>query len=85
MNGMVNVVLYFPRYLMITGITVLALAFCMTELRGMAKPDFEQLLPIVLRDYVPVGVRRFSARRLDGRVHVELRRHPQRRARLHRQ
>ena len=34
MNGMVNVVLYFPRYMMITGITVLALAFCMPELRA---------------------------------------------------
>jgi Na+/proline symporter len=56
MNGMVNVVLYFPRYLMITGITVLALGFCMPDLRAMAKPDFEQILPIVLRDYVPVGV-----------------------------
>jgi solute:Na+ symporter, SSS family len=56
MNGMVNVVLYFPRYLMIAGITVLALAFCMNELRGMDKPDFEQIMPIVLRDYVPVGV-----------------------------
>ncbi len=56
MNGMVNVVLYFPRYMMITGITVLALAFCMTELRGMDKPDFEKLLPIVLTQYVPVGV-----------------------------
>lgn len=56
MNGLVNMVLYFPRYLMIAGITVLALAFCMTELRGMDKPDFEQIMPIVLRDYVPVGV-----------------------------
>ncbi len=56
MNGMVNVVLYFPRYIMITGITVLALAFCMTELRGMDKPDFEKLLPLVLSQYVPVGV-----------------------------
>jgi Na+/proline symporter len=56
MNGMVNVVLYFPRYLMITGITVLALGFCLPELRGMATPDFEQILPTVLRDYVPVGV-----------------------------
>lgn len=56
MNGMVNLALYFPRYLMITGITVLALAFCMTDLRAMAKPDFELLLPIVLRDYVPTGV-----------------------------
>src|ERR1017187_7282267 len=56
MNGMVNVALYFPRYLLITGITILALAFCMTDLRAMAKPDFELLLPIVLRDYVPAGV-----------------------------
>ena len=56
MNGMVNVVLYFPRYMMITGITVLALAFCMTELKGMDKPDFEKILPIVLSQYVPAGV-----------------------------
>ncbi len=56
MNGMVNLALYFPRYLMITGITVLALAFCMPQLRAMDKPDFEQLLPIVLSQYVPVGV-----------------------------
>ena len=27
MNGMVNVVLYFPRYMMIAGLTVLAFAF----------------------------------------------------------
>jgi SSS family solute:Na+ symporter len=56
MNGMVNVVLYFPRYLMITGIAVLALAYCMPELRGMEKPDFEKLLPIVLTRHVPAGV-----------------------------
>ena len=57
MNGMVNVVLYFPRYMMVTGITLLALAFCMSDLRTMAKPeDFERLLPIVLNRYVPVGV-----------------------------
>ncbi len=56
MSGMVNVVLFFPRYLMIAGITVLALAFCMPQLRAMDKPDFEKLLPIVLSQYVPVGV-----------------------------
>ena len=56
MNGMVCCVLYFPRYMMITGITVLALAFCMPELRAMEKPDFEQLLPIVLTKSVPAGV-----------------------------
>lgn len=56
MNGMVNVALYFPRYMMVTGITVLALAFCMPQLRSMDKPDFEKLMPIVLIQYVPSGV-----------------------------
>lgn len=56
MNGMVNVVLYFPRYMMIAGITVLALAFWMPELRAMDTPDFEKLLPLVLTRDVPVGV-----------------------------
>ncbi len=56
MNGMVNVVLYFPRYLMIAGITVLALAFLMPNLQAMPKPDFELLLPTVLRDYIPAGI-----------------------------
>jgi solute:Na+ symporter, SSS family len=56
MNGMVCVVLYLPRYLMITGLTVLALAFCLPELRGMEKPDFEKLLPIVLSKHIPAGV-----------------------------
>ncbi len=56
MSGMVSLVLYFPRYFMIAGITVLALAFCMPQLRAMDKPDFEKLLPIVLSQYVPVGV-----------------------------
>ena len=56
MNGMVNLALYFPRYLMVTGITVLALAFCMPQLRSMDKPDFEKLMPIVLTQFVPSGV-----------------------------
>lgn len=56
MNGFVNVVLYFPRYLMVTGLTVIALAYCMPQLRAMDKPDFEKLLPIVLSQHVPAGV-----------------------------
>lgn len=57
MNGMVNVVLYFPRYMMITGIALLGLAFCMPEVQEMArKEDYERLLPIVLTRHVPVGV-----------------------------
>lgn len=56
MNGMVNVVLYFPRYMMVTGLTIIALGFCMTDLKAMDKPDFEKLLPIVLTQHVPQGV-----------------------------
>ena len=56
MNGLVNVVLYFPRYMMIAGLTSWRLAFCMPQLRAMDKPDFEKLLPIVLTQYVPAGV-----------------------------
>lgn len=56
MNGMVTVVLMFPRYLMIAGITVLGLAFCMPQLQSQAKPDFEKILPLVLNEQVPTGV-----------------------------
>jgi Na+/proline symporter len=57
MNGMVNVVLYFPRYMMITGITVLALAFSMPQIQQMKdKSEYEGLLPIVLSQHVPTGV-----------------------------
>jgi SSS family solute:Na+ symporter len=56
MNGMVTVVLMFPRYMMVAGITVMALAFTMPQLQSMAKPDLEKILPIVLREQVPTGV-----------------------------
>ena len=57
MNGMVCCVLYFPRYMMIAGIAILALAFCMPDLRAMETPDFEKVLPIVLnKSAMPVGI-----------------------------
>src|SRR5208337_5231119 len=56
MNGFVNVVLYFPRYMMIAGLTILGLAFCLPQMRAMDKPEFEKLLPIVLTQYIPAGV-----------------------------
>lgn len=56
MNGMVNLVLYFPRYMMITGITVLAIAFSMDEMRTLKTDQFEELLPIVLTQHIPTGV-----------------------------
>jgi Na+/proline symporter len=56
MNACVTTVLMFPRYMMIAGITVLALGFSMPQMRGMETPDFEKILPLVLSEHVPAGV-----------------------------
>src|SRR5580658_4699496 len=56
MSAMVNLVMWFPAYVMGTGIVVLALGVCMPELHAMATPDFEKILPMVLSKYVPVGL-----------------------------
>jgi SSS family solute:Na+ symporter len=56
MSGFVTVVLYVPRYFMIAGITVLALAFMHNDVTRGADFDLEQVLPIVIRDFLPVGL-----------------------------
>lgn len=57
MNGWVCTVLYVPRYLMVAGITVIALAFCQKEIGGMGSAKaIEGILPTVLIKYMPVGV-----------------------------
>lgn len=57
MSGFVTVVLMFPRYMLIAGLTILGLAFYMNDLRGMgADVDFEQILPFVLKNYIPTGL-----------------------------
>jgi Na+/proline symporter len=57
MSSTVNVVLFFPRYMMITGLTVLALAFYTPDLAAMGdKLDLEKILPLALARFVPVGV-----------------------------
>lgn len=57
MSGFVTVVLMFPRYMLIAGLTVLALAFFMNDLRAMGpNVDFEQILPFVLKNYIPSGL-----------------------------
>ena len=68
-NWWMSVVQLFPRYLMITGIAVLGVVFFRGDINtmvaenlakeGKAAFDFEQVLPFVIRDYVPpvlVGV-----------------------------
>src|SRR5262249_29584148 len=57
MNAWVNVVLIFPRYFMITGLTVLALVFYSAAIRGMGTSiDFEMVLPYALDRFVPTGL-----------------------------
>ncbi|HTY11424.1 MAG TPA: sodium:solute symporter family protein [Bacteroidota bacterium] len=57
MNWFVNLVLMFPRYTMISGITVLALAFFSPELKSMGQNiDFELILPYIIKSILPVGL-----------------------------
>ena len=65
MSGTVNVVLYFPRYMLITGLTILALGPLRETLHGLwttavqagNEPDFEQILPVVIQSsIIPVGL-----------------------------
>jgi SSS family solute:Na+ symporter len=57
MNMWVNVVLIFPRYFMITALTILALVFYSDTVRGMgSRIDFEMILPEALARFVPTGL-----------------------------
>lgn len=56
MSGLVTVVLFAPRYFMIAGITVLALVLLGPQHMAGGELDLEQVLPIVIRDFVPVGL-----------------------------
>jgi len=57
MSGLVNVVLLFPRYMLITGLTILALVFFSEELNQMGDAvDFEQILPFAIKNFVPTGL-----------------------------
>jgi solute:Na+ symporter, SSS family len=57
MSWFVNVVLIFPRYMLIAGLTILALVFFMPALEAMGPDvDFEQILPFALREFVPTGL-----------------------------
>ncbi len=57
MSWIVNLVLLFPRYMMITGLAILALVFFMEDLTAMGPDvDFEQILPFALANFVPSGL-----------------------------
>ncbi|NOY58730.1 MAG: Na+:solute symporter [Calditrichaeota bacterium] len=57
MSGFVNVVLLFPRYLMVMGFTILTLVFLKPELQAMGTNiDFEAILPLAITKFIPVGL-----------------------------
>lgn len=57
MSGLVSLVLLVPRYMLITGLTILALVFFMDDLNGMGEDlDFDLILPFAIREFVPVGL-----------------------------
>lgn len=57
MSGIVNLVLLIPRYMLVAGLTILALTFFMDELNGMGEAvDFELILPLAIREFLPVGL-----------------------------
>lgn len=57
MSAFVNVALLVPRYMLITGLSVLALVFFMDDLQGMgSNVDFEKILPFAIKNYIPAGL-----------------------------
>ncbi len=56
MSSWVNVVLTFPRYFLITGLTVLAVVFFSDAIRAQGTMDFEMVLPMALQQFVPTGL-----------------------------
>ncbi|MCD6597619.1 MAG: Na+:solute symporter [Bacteroidales bacterium] len=57
MSGTVSLVLYFPRYLMITGLALIGLVFFNAdELMTGKGLDFEKILPYALNNFIPVGL-----------------------------
>lgn len=59
MSGSVSLVLYFPRYLMITGLAVIGLVyFNADELMTSTSSgmDFEKILPYTLSNFIPAGL-----------------------------
>jgi len=56
MSGLVSICTM-PRWFMVTGVTVLALVFFSDEMAARGSDlDFEQILPMVINDFLPVGV-----------------------------
>ncbi len=57
MSGLVSIVLLIPRYMLVTGLTVLALVFFSGRLNAMGNSvDLERILPYAMKSFLPVGL-----------------------------
>ncbi|MFC2097797.1 sodium:solute symporter family protein [Bacteroidota bacterium] len=57
MSGFVSLVLFVPRYLMIAGLTILALVYFSPQINAMGDNiDFEMILPYALSNFIPAGL-----------------------------
>ncbi|OFY59878.1 MAG: hypothetical protein A2Y87_11355 [Bacteroidetes bacterium RBG_13_46_8] len=58
MSGMNSVILMIPRFMLVAGLTVLALVFFSPELSAMGKDlDLELILSYALGNFIPVGLK----------------------------
>lgn len=58
MSAIVSPILYVPRYFLIAGITVLGLVYYSETLAELGDAaDFEQVLPYVMQNFLPVGLK----------------------------
>lgn len=57
MSGLVSLVMFIPRYMMVTGLSVLALVYMGPDIQASGEHfDFEQILPYAINNFVPVGL-----------------------------
>lgn len=57
MSWFVSISQFIPRYMLIAGITVLALVYFSPQINAMgAEADFEQILPYIINHFLPVGI-----------------------------
>jgi solute:Na+ symporter, SSS family len=57
MSWFVTITQFVPRYMLITGITVLALVYFSPQINAMGKnADFEQILPYIINNFLPAGI-----------------------------
>lgn len=57
MSGLVSLVMFFPRYMMVAGLSILAIVYMGPDIQAQgAQFDFEQILPFAINNFVPVGL-----------------------------